>query len=179
MRKIPYILLILGILFFFMYPNYHRFMPRQEVEILNSHWLRQIAANSLESDDVPIGAILYYEDEVIGEGNHTVLKDGDPTAHACVNALRDAANNMGYDAFAELDRGKLKLITTYDPCVMCKGALMNNDIHNVEFFMSKKWGKALDEQMNEINYELSKYTSGREYIQDSLFVVHPKYPFIP
>jgi tRNA(Arg) A34 adenosine deaminase TadA len=179
MKKFPVILLVLFVGFFFLYPNIHRFKPRHEVEVLNSHWLRQIAANSLKSDDVPIGAILYYDDEVIGEGNQTVLKDGDPTAHAVINALRDAAQNLGYDEFSKLDREKLLVITTYDPCVMCKGALMNNDIHNVEFFMSKKVSKIYDEQINEIKYEFTKYTSGREYIQDSLFVIHPKYPFIP
>lgn len=179
MKNIIIVVLLLVIGFLAFHNHAHRVKGVKEIEVLNSHWLRQIAANSLETDDLPIGAILYYEDEVIGEGNHTVIKNDDPTAHAVIQALRDAANNMGYEAFHKLDRKKLKLITTYDPCTMCKGAAINNRIENVKFMMPAKMGLSWDNTMRGITYELNKTRGGREYIQDSLFVIHPDYPFVP
>ena len=179
MKNIIIVLLILGGVFLIFHPLTHQIKGREEVEILNSHWLRQISSQSLETDDLPIGAILYYENEVIGEGNHSVLADGDPTGHAVINALRDAATSMGFEEFNKLDREELKLVTTYEPCEMCKGALINNDIKNVRFMMSKKFKNFWKEYKQGFAYEMNKKNAGREYIQDSLFVIHPKYPFVP
>jgi tRNA(Arg) A34 adenosine deaminase TadA len=178
-RVLIIMLLVLGGAFLLFHPMIHQIKGREDVEVLNSHWLRQIASKSLETDDLPISAILYFEDEVIGEGNHSVLKDGDPTGHAVINALRDASSSMGYENFQKLDREELKLITTYEPCDMCKGALINNDIKNVKFMMSKKFSIFWREYKKGIGYEMEKKNAGREYIQDSLFVIHPKYPFVP
>lgn len=180
MIKNIFIVLLLLIIGFLMFnPLVHKVKGRETLEILNSHWLRQIASNSLKTDDYPIGAVIYYEDEVIGEGHHSVLKNDDPTGHAVINALRDAAKNMGYSNFEKLDRTQLKLETTYEPCEMCKGAIINNNIQIVQFMMSKKFKNFWEEYKEGISYEMAKQNAGRENIQDSLFVIHPKYPFIP
>lgn len=172
-------LLVAIIALIVLFPRLHTLKSVEEIEIMNSHWLRQIAANALETKDYPIGAILYYEDEVIGEGNHTVLKNNDPSGHAILNALRDAAENMGMKNFEKLDRSKLIVYSTYEPCDMCKGALINNNIENVHFLMSKKFKNYWQDYKQGFSYEWNKQNAGREYIQDSLFVIHPKYPFIP
>ena len=178
-KNILIVLLVLIIGFLMFNPLIHKVKGRENLEILNSHWLRQIASNSLETDDFPIGAVLYYEDEVIGEGHHAALKNDDPTGHAVILALRDAAKNMGIDNFNKLDRAKLKLETTYEPCEMCKGALINSNVNIVQFMMSKKFNNFWEEYKSGISFEMTKQNAGREYIQDSLFVIHPKYPFIP
>jgi hypothetical protein len=45
--------------------------------------------------------------------------------------------------------------------------------------MSKKFNNFWEEYKSGISFEMTKQNAGREYIQDSLFVIHPKYPFIP
>jgi hypothetical protein len=62
---------------------------------------------------------------------------------------------------------------------MCKGALINSNVNIVQFMMSKKFNNFWEEYKSGISFEMTKQNAGREYIQDSLFVIHPKYPFIP
>jgi len=67
--------------------------------------------------DVPIGAIVVHEGAVVGRGHNARERDQDPTAHAELIALRDAANS--------LDRWRLTgctLYVTLEPCAMCAGA---------------------------------------------------------
>jgi hypothetical protein len=62
---------------------------------------------------------------------------------------------------------------------MCKGALINSNVNIVQFMMSKKFNNFWEEYKSGISLEMTKQNAGIEYIQDSLFVIHPKYPFIP
>jgi tRNA(adenine34) deaminase len=77
------------------------------------------ARSALASGDVPVGAIVLSPDgAVIGRGANTRERDNDPTGHAEVNALRDAATGMGN---SRLDG--CTLVVTLEPCVMCAGAI--------------------------------------------------------
>jgi tRNA(adenine34) deaminase len=77
------------------------------------------ARSALASGDVPVGAIVLSPDgAVIGRGANTRERDNDPTGHAEVNALRDAATGMGK---SRLDG--CTLVVTLEPCVMCAGAI--------------------------------------------------------
>jgi tRNA(adenine34) deaminase len=77
------------------------------------------AERVLEHEDVPIGAVMVREGEVIGAaGNERELRD-DPTAHAEVLALREAAGRLG--TWRLLD---CVLYVTLEPCAMCAGAIV-------------------------------------------------------
>ena len=77
------------------------------------------AARALEHDDVPIGAVVVKDGEVIGVGhNERELRD-DPTAHAELIALRDAARALG--SWRVLDS---VMYVTLEPCAMCAGAIV-------------------------------------------------------
>jgi tRNA(adenine34) deaminase len=77
------------------------------------------AERVLEHEDVPIGAVIVREGEVIGaSGNERELRD-DPTAHAEVLALREAAGRLG--TWRLLD---CVLYVTLEPCAMCAGAVV-------------------------------------------------------
>ena len=77
------------------------------------------AERALEHDDVPIGAVAVHEGEVVGVGhNERELRD-DPTAHAEVMALREAANRLR--SWRLLDT---VLYVTLEPCAMCAGAIV-------------------------------------------------------
>ena len=80
----------------------------------------QEAGRALDHGDVPVGAVILRDDRVIASRHNEREHLADPTAHAELLALRDAA--------AALGRWRLDdctLVVTLEPCVMCAGALVN------------------------------------------------------
>ena len=77
------------------------------------------AEKALGHDDVPIGAVVVREDEVIGRGHNERELLEDPTAHAEILALREAAAHLG--SWRVLDA---TLYVTLEPCAMCAGAIV-------------------------------------------------------
>jgi tRNA(adenine34) deaminase len=78
------------------------------------------ARSALDTDDVPIGAVVLGPDgEVLGRGRNERERHGDPTAHAEVVALRQAARTRG-----EWRLDGCTIVVTLEPCTMCAGALV-------------------------------------------------------
>jgi tRNA(adenine34) deaminase len=80
------------------------------------------------ADEVPVGAIVVYQNKVVGVGQNRVLRTNDPTAHAEVLALRAAA--------ATLNNYRLTgciLYCTLEPCAMCAGAMLHARIAKLVF----------------------------------------------
>jgi tRNA(adenine34) deaminase len=77
------------------------------------------AERALEHDDVPIGAVVVHDGEVIGAAHNERELLGDPTAHAEMLALREAARSIG--SWRILDS---VLYVTLEPCAMCAGAIV-------------------------------------------------------
>jgi len=77
------------------------------------------AERALEHDDVPIGAVVVRDGEVIGAGRNERELRSDPTAHAEILALREAARTLG--SWRVLDS---VLYVTLEPCAMCAGAIV-------------------------------------------------------
>ena len=77
------------------------------------------ARAALEHGDVPVGAVVVREGEVVAARHNEREKTGDPTAHAEVLALRDAASRLGRWRLDDCS-----LVVTLEPCVMCAGALL-------------------------------------------------------
>ena len=71
--------------------------------------------------EVPIGAIIVHQNEIIARGQNRVLRDHDPTAHAEIVALRQAGRVLGNYRLAE----NCTLYTTLEPCAMCAGAILH------------------------------------------------------
>ncbi len=93
-----------------------RSFPRDE------HFMRlaiREAERALEHDDVPIGAVVVREGEVVGSGHNERELRQDPTAHAEILALRAAAAAVG--SWRVLDS---VLYVTLEPCAMCAGAIV-------------------------------------------------------
>ena len=87
------------------------------------------AAQTVGSQDVPVGAVVVDPGgTVIGRGHNVREERGDPTGHAEVVALRDAATTMGH---WRLDG--CTLVVTLEPCVMCAGAAMAARLERVVF----------------------------------------------
>lgn len=85
-------------------------------------WMRRALAeaeNALQSGDVPIGAVAVRDGQVIGVGCNRREADQDPTAHAEMIAIRQAAQHIGH--------WRLEGVTLYctlEPCAMCAGAMV-------------------------------------------------------
>ena len=97
-------------------PMSGRYFPRDEYFM---HLALREAERALEHDDVPIGAVVVHDGEVIGAGANERELRGDPTAHAEVLALREAAAKLG--SWRLLD---CSLYVTLEPCAMCAGAII-------------------------------------------------------
>ena len=93
-----------------------RFFPRDE-------WFMRLALREAERalvhDDVPIGAVVVHDGEVIGAGKNERELRNDPTAHAEILALREAAAKLG--SWRVLDS---VIYVTLEPCAMCAGAIV-------------------------------------------------------
>jgi len=102
-----------------------RFFPRDEYFMRLA--LRE-ASRALEHDDIPVGAVVVKDGEVIGAGHNEREIRADPTAHAEMIALRDAARALG--SWRVLDS---VLYVTLEPCTMCAGAIVLARIPRVVF----------------------------------------------
>jgi tRNA(adenine34) deaminase len=78
--------------------------------------------------DVPVGAVVVHNGVIIAARHNEREATNDPTAHAEVLALRDAAQHLGRWRLDDCD-----LVVTLEPCVMCAGALINARIHTLIF----------------------------------------------
>jgi tRNA(adenine34) deaminase len=92
------------------------FFPRDEYFMRLA--LRE-AVRALEHDDVPVGAVIVHEGEVIGTAHNERELRNDPTAHAEMIALREASRSLG--SWRILDA---VLYVTLEPCAMCAGAIV-------------------------------------------------------
>lgn len=78
--------------------------------------------------EVPVGAVVVFEGEIVGRGFNQPIGRHDPTAHAEVMALRDAAARLGNYRLPGCE-----LYVTLEPCAMCSGAIMHARIARVVF----------------------------------------------
>jgi tRNA(adenine34) deaminase len=78
--------------------------------------------------EVPVGAVVVCEGAIVGRGGNAPIVASDPTAHAEIAALRDAARALGNYRLPACE-----LYVTLEPCAMCAGALMHARIARVVF----------------------------------------------
>src|SRR5579871_5352675 len=86
------------------------------------------AERALEHDDVPVGAIVVHEGEVIGQGHNERELRADPTAHAEIIALREASRALRNWRLLDC-----VLYITLEPCAMCAGAIVLARVPRVVF----------------------------------------------
>lgn len=88
----------------------------------------ELAREAASCDEVPVGAIVVKDGEIVGRGFNQPIGRRDPTAHAEVVALRDAAARLGNYRLPSCT-----LYVTLEPCVMCIGAMFHARIARVVF----------------------------------------------
>jgi tRNA(adenine34) deaminase len=87
-----------------------------------------LARDAEARGEVPVGAIVVHGGVVLGRGGNTPIAHSDPTGHAEIAALRDAARSAGNYRLPGCD-----LYVTLEPCVMCAGAIMHARIARLIF----------------------------------------------
>lgn len=88
--------------------------------------------------EVPIGAVVVHDGQIIGRGHNLRESNDDPTAHAEIYALRDAGQTLGSWRLSHCT-----LYVTMEPCPMCCGALINSRIDTVVYGATEpKFGSA-------------------------------------
>jgi tRNA(adenine34) deaminase len=79
----------------------------------------RLAQRAFDLGEVPIGAVVVADGKIVGRGRNQSIRKSDPTAHAEIQALRQAARNLGNYRLTSAT-----LYCTLEPCIMCAGALI-------------------------------------------------------
>lgn len=88
----------------------------------------ELARQAEQAGEVPVGAVVVKDGEVVGRGYNAPISRHDPSAHAEMQALRDAAQNLGNYRLVGCE-----LFVTLEPCVMCVGAMFHARIARVVY----------------------------------------------
>ena len=105
----------------------------QELQDIN--WMRhalELASCAYDLGEVPVGAVLVKNDEVIGEGYNQPIALKDPTAHAEILAIRNASEKV-----KNYRLPGTTLYVTLEPCAMCVGAIIHSRIERLVFGASE------------------------------------------
>jgi len=98
--------------------NYELFMGEAVAE----------AQLALAAGERPIAAVAVVDEAMVGRARDRVRETNDPTAHAVVVALREAARKLGAARLADAT-----IFTTHEPCAMCVGALLESEVEALVF----------------------------------------------
>ena len=88
----------------------------------------ELAKESFNDGEVPVGAVIVKDETIIGEGKNRVIFDNDVTSHAEINAIRDAAKSIDNYRLNECS-----MYVTLEPCHMCAKAAVDARISSVIF----------------------------------------------
>lgn len=88
----------------------------------------ELARRAQEAGEVPVGAVVVKDGEIVGRGFNAPISRHDPSAHAEMMALRDAAQRLGNYRLPGCE-----LFVTLEPCMMCAGAIMHARIARVVY----------------------------------------------
>ena len=99
------------------------------IDATDQHWMQHALALARRAEaegEVPVGAVVLLNDEVVGEGWNRPIAGHDPTAHAEIMALRAAAQRLSNYRLTGT-----RLYVTLEPCVMCAGAITHARVGEV------------------------------------------------
>ena len=86
------------------------------------------AQKAYELDEIPVGAVVVKDGEIIGRGHNLREKNRDVSSHAEIEAMKDASNKIG-----DWRLSGCTLYVTLEPCPMCSGAILQSRISRVVF----------------------------------------------
>ena len=108
-------------------------------------WMRRalsLAEKASEVGEVPVGAVIVRQGEMLGEGWNRPIGDCDPTAHAEIVAMREAATKLGNYRLTGST-----LYVTIEPCTMCLGAMIHARVERLVFGATEPRAGAVQSQL--------------------------------
>jgi tRNA(adenine34) deaminase len=105
------------------------------------------AQRALEAGEVPVGAVVVCDGQIVGRGWNRNITDSDPTAHAEVIALREAGATVGNHRLENSE-----LFVTIEPCAMCAGAMVHARIHRLIYGAEDPKAGAVRSVMQVLNH---------------------------
>ena|SRR3989338_4911552 len=126
-------------------------------QIIEKQWMAEalkLAQQAEQIGEVPIGAVVVFENQIVGRGSNRREIDHNPIAHAEILAIQEASKNLG--------RWRLTgctLYATLEPCPMCMGALINARIDRLVYAAPETKGR-LNHEFEIISGVLEKESSG-------------------
>ena len=96
------------------------------------------ARTAAERGEVPIGAVLVHEGNIVARAHNRTLTDNDPTAHAEMVAIREAAQTIGNHRL-----NGTSLYVTVEPCAMCAGAMIQARVARLIYGSAEQKGGAV------------------------------------
>lgn len=112
---------------------FHSYMPQA----------LELARQAAEAGEVPVGAVIVRQGEIIGRGYNLTRTDNDPSAHAEIIAIRQACRALNTDRLENCD-----LWVTLEPCAMCAGAIAHARIKRLYYGATDPKGGAVDSGVN-------------------------------
>jgi tRNA(adenine34) deaminase len=106
----------------------------------------QLAAQAAKLDEVPVGAVVVLDGKEIGAGFNAPISGCDPTAHAEIRALRDAAARVGNYRLSGAT-----LYVTLEPCTMCVGAIVHGRISRLVYGAREPKAGAIESARNTLD----------------------------
>ena len=100
-----------------------------------------------EAGEVPIGAVLVRDGEIVARGQNRVVRDTDPTAHAEIACLREAARILG-----NYRLNNCSIFASLEPCAMCAGALIHARLDRLVFAATDPKAGACGSVLSVLNY---------------------------
>lgn len=117
----------------------------------DQYWMQralELAKLAEQQDEVPVGAIIVLNDQVIGEGYNSPISKNDATAHAEIQALRAACQQQGNYRLPGST-----LYVTLEPCSMCAGAIVHARLDRVVIAAREPRAGAAGSILNILNHE--------------------------
>jgi tRNA(adenine34) deaminase len=102
----------------------------------------ELAQQAAVQGEVPVGAVVVRNGEIIGQGHNQPIASHDPTAHAEIIAMRDASKNLSNYRLTGCD-----IYVTIEPCTMCVGAMVHARIRQIFFGALEPRAGALTSQL--------------------------------
>ena len=113
----------------------------------------------------PFGAVIVKDDKIIGKGHNTVLKSHDPTAHAEVNAIRNACNTL-----EDHHLTGAVIYTNFEPCPMCLSALYWANIRKLYYCAGRDVAEKIGFMDSHLYGEVSRLMEDREMVSFKIFL---------
>ena len=146
--------ILLGAALFLVPPNLSSIRSRVTIGQVHYDSLLALQEMADQRGEYPVSALVLYGDSIIGAGINSFRTRNEPLGHAEINAFKNVFARMHYSDFRSLSRDSLVLLTSYEPCPMCKGVINHLDVRKIYYLQPKKLQYRTKYRRKELSFNL-------------------------